>query len=292
MTSQAHKVTVYDYLDRPECDIKCPFEFVKRVHEEVAVKCPVTGTGALWFRGQADADWPLVPSIGRNRDFYGETQGILASDIQKYAEQERELLSRFRRDAYPYVKRLLTAWEAITLAQHHGLPTRLLDWTSNPLVALYFAAERKPDKDAAIFAYRPLKDTRHRVSMFEGQIEKNKKVPDPFKVKGIKIVYPIMIADRLIAQSGGCTIQYPYEDLLHRCKRPFAIKEVDIVEIFRWRLPSTCKLSMLGALHRCSINRRTLFPDLDGLAQGMIKAETIRFRGPWYVPSLQERKPE
>src|SRR5437660_2732736 len=93
-------------------------------------------------------------------------------------QTESLLLSRFKRGGYPFVQRVLTDWEAITLGQHHQLPTRLLDWSSNPLVALFFAAEAETESDGAVFAYRPRQDWRYHVSMFQGQNPMKPEVPD------------------------------------------------------------------------------------------------------------------
>ena len=78
------------------------------------------------FRGQSNKEWPLRASVGR-----GDSYRL---------DWERLLLDQFRRQAEPYVTSAgLTEWDWLALAQHHGLPTRLLDWTSNSLVACFFA---------------------------------------------------------------------------------------------------------------------------------------------------------
>jgi hypothetical protein len=78
------------------------------------------------FRGMGDVDFRLLPSIGR---------------VPNYSlARERSVLAGFRR-AVPLHQsdNGFRDWEYLALAQHHGVPTRLLDWSTNPLVAAYFA---------------------------------------------------------------------------------------------------------------------------------------------------------
>ena len=101
---------------------------------------------AIW-RGHGDATWFLMPKVFRN----------LSHPDKRY--NEAGLIGHF-------VMRAPTRAHARTpdaddhfswlfLAQHYGLPTRLLDWTENPLVALYFAVEKETDKDGAVWALWP-----------------------------------------------------------------------------------------------------------------------------------------
>ncbi|MCK0509973.1 FRG domain-containing protein [Aromatoleum buckelii] len=97
--------------------------------------------GSLVYRGVSDASYGLRPSVGR-------WQG----PIEERFNYERQLFNEFKSRAIGYVDRTPRSdWEWLFLAQHHGLPTRLLDWTSSPLVALYFALNSTRESEFAVY---------------------------------------------------------------------------------------------------------------------------------------------
>lgn len=109
-------------------------------------------TNEPWYRGQSDAGWGLEPGIhrGNNKD-----------------KSECDLLIQFQQHAAGKVSQIqLDKWGWLTLAQHHTLPTRLLDWSTQPLIPLYFAcqdalrnneADESKMPDGALFVLDPNK---------------------------------------------------------------------------------------------------------------------------------------
>src|SRR5947209_8375775 len=123
--------------------------------------------GNYLFRGVAVVDYPLVSSVGRQRDGYS-----YAPDI------ERALFEQFKREALPFLAvRPETDWEWLALAQHHGVPTRLLDWSESPAVSLFFAVWGNDENDAGLYVVRR-PDTVKELAK------------DPFTVDEVRVFYP------------------------------------------------------------------------------------------------------
>ena len=162
------------------------------------------------------------------------------------------------------------------MAQHFELPTRLLDWTANPLVALYSACESNAKNDGAAFAFRPSKSWKSHINVYNDKSDLHRHEPDPPRVEGVRIVYPMMSSERLVAQSGGFTIQNPWTPLESRTDWDFVDDKLEIVEIFKWRVPWKCKESIVSQLLRVGIHHGTLFPDLEGIGTGLFRSELLR----------------
>jgi hypothetical protein len=232
-----------------------------------------------YFRGEPQCSESLLPSIGR-RQFYA------GCSMTFDAAQERSMLHRFRRYAYAHFQRVPSEWESLFLARHHGLPTRLLDWTANPLVGLYFAAFHENDEITFRHEAEPsarmkleLDGTVWGIQLRRGHAELDVFDPQvsPLDVAGIRLVRPFYPTPRMTAQAGVFTLHGdPWSDVVKSAGRSYREQDLDIAKIKRWSVTSACKAKVIVDLERLSINSRTLFPDLEGLAKGLWQGEIIR----------------
>jgi hypothetical protein len=186
------------------------------------------------YRGMKSVQFPLIPKIGR----------IVPPDSAKSKEwNEKEILRLFKEQSLPYLDFMPTNdWDWLALGQQYGLPTRLLDWTGNPLVACYFAVEQKSEDDSVIYAYR----NQSYIEVEEHQ--------DPFKYRQVGKFIPRHLTRRITTQGGLFTIHPdPHQ--------PFTSDDMDKIII-----PNRIRASLKETLNRYGVDRFSMFPGLDSLA--------------------------
>lgn len=202
------------------------------------------GAKVIIYRGVKSINYDLIPRIGR----FERTTSSVSNE-----KNERTIIRLFKERALPYINFIpQTEWDWLALGQHHDLPTRLLDWTRNPLVACFFAVEEKTSDDSIIYAY-PI----NKYITIENH-------PDPFEFDRVGKFIPRHISARITAQAGLFTIHpNPYSS--------FKNERID-----RILIPNGFRHDLKVTLDRYGINRSSLFPDLDGLAQHI---QWLRFKG-------------
>lgn len=186
------------------------------------------------YRGLKSSKFDLTPYIGRI---------VPPPSSKSKSSNEKEILRLFKEKSLPFLDFIpVTNWDWLAIGQHHGLPTRLMDWTRNPLVACYFAVEDECSDDSAIYAY---------YNKWYISIEKHQ---EPFEYNKVGKFIPRHLTRRITAQAGLFTIHPdPY--------KPFDSDEVEKIII-----PNRIRHELKNTLNMYGIDRYSLFPDLDGLS--------------------------
>jgi len=217
------------------------------------------------FRGMADAGFTLNTSLMRLGD--------------DYAHNERHLLRNFKKYALRNVAEHDSFWYWLSVAQHHGLPTRLLDWTFSPYVALHFvtASLELYDRDGVVWCldYKKVHQqlpaslrqllteegadifTVDMLSHLQSLAEFDKLADDHF----VLLFEPPSIDDRIVNQyalfsvvSSPCTSLSEWLE-----ERPDMYRKLIIDRALKWEIRDK--------LDQANVNERVLFPGLDGLSR-------------------------
>lgn len=215
------------------------------------VQDALKGAAALFFRGQPNSAWTLSPGLARLRD--------------NSIEREHNLYFDFATQAGALLPAGMSSWATLLTMQHHGLPTRLLDWSETFSVALYFAI-KSAEEEAVVWILDPYRLNEH----FSGRREllNFEDLPHEYvdcflysktMLKGkVLAVSPLRQNPRVSHQRAGFTLHIdlskPLEEL-----HPGLLRRIVI--------PKNAFDDARAFLRMAGINEFSLFPDLDGLAR-------------------------
>ncbi|OXA98072.1 hypothetical protein B0A75_15510 [Flavobacterium oncorhynchi] len=234
-------------------------EFLKNIEELTA------NNEKLWFRGLENSNFKLCPSIYRPP---------FASNVEEH------FLNKFSSRAIPFLTSSYSGyeyWHWLFLMQHHGVPTRLLDWSSSAITALAFAVlyrdEKHKDADAVVWCLNPIllnDENRIRVKLID-----NEKIPDitlkkellptyKFNATGV-VKYPVAITgplnnSRIVAQKGTFTL-FPDTEA-------FNLEDTEGASEFLTKI-TLCKdhiESLKRQLSTLGVTESTIYPELSSLA--------------------------
>jgi hypothetical protein len=244
------------------------------------------------FRGHTDATWNLNTTFDRaveksiihtTTEVQFEMREHLAT-----AEDEQAVLLKFKRGAHNYTAHTPAPDEAIdwlALMQHYGAPTRLLDWTRSPYVALYFAIQSDSKQDGALWAI-DMNWLQSRSNEGIGQQDKNFSEKSDFRTRYeyvnsrlfhvdnptfIVQADPMRENQRMLAQQGQllCCLRNGVsfsECILRMLIHPFMVKEQVVSKV---RVKKDNRINLLDDLRRMNIHSASLFPGLAGFAKSI-----------------------
>jgi hypothetical protein len=233
------------------------------------------------FRGERDERWPLYSSLSR----YFQNFGV---NPKAWANQEARILRIFKRKAHQFLDKPPDPeddFQWLALMQHHGAPTRLIDFTWSPYVAAFFALERTLH-DGVVWALNPAHVNSSRAAKPVRMDPRRKGNFGRYFLKGNhRIIWmgePHTMNRRLIAQSGTFAVpgvlDVPIEEILSNSDQQNTLA--------KFVLTNAVREVGMRELYRMNITYATLFPDLDGLAKSL--AYELEFH--WaYNPRTMEK---
>jgi hypothetical protein len=204
------------------------------------------------FRGVSDASYQLLTRFGRSvihvKKLRETNPNVL---FELSSAHELAVLRDFIKLSAPYLTfSPIDEWEWLSVAQHHGLPTRMMDWTKNPLVAAYFAIQnyRRSMSDCAIYVV----DDHYKLDCTP--LDKS-----PFELEKAAVFHPRHITPRITAQLGLFTV-HPESQL----EQPFYCEGME-----KWIIAQECRIEIKLMLIRYGITAASLFPGLDGITESL-----------------------
>jgi hypothetical protein len=226
----------------------------------------------FWYRGVQDFEYNLLPTLYRHKTI---------SDLSKLNELEQIMMTRFKERSIPFLDRSIDyddVWGWMFIMQHFGIPTRLLDWTENPFIGLFFAlqeSEKTMEKDAAVWILDPdnWNNTALKHMNFKsGILNKDAMIIHNYETKKLDTsiltspplsIYGDHNSPRIVSQRGVFIIygsnNKPMEEIYKD------IYDSDDI-LFKFIIPKDKKADIILSLNKIGITESVIFPDLEGVA--------------------------
>jgi hypothetical protein len=230
------------------------------------------------FRGQPSTAQSLSSTLIR-----------LANDRADPRRLEMALLRNFRKYGHGDAAGNDSIWHWLALGQHHGLPTRLLDWTYSPLVALHFATESRFSEDGLVWCVNFVEANRRLPVRLQKILREE--ASDTFTVEMLARFQTLRRFDALSREPFVVFLEPPAVD--RRILNQFALFSLmsspharfddwlrNNPDLYRQVvIPAALKWEVRDKLDQANVNERVLFPGLDGLSRWLARYYTPTARG-------------
>lgn len=216
----------------------------------------------IWYRGQANFDRGLDPSFLRL--------------VNNSELAEKMLFDIFVQNSSTLIETPTNPLDWMFIMQHYGIPTRLLDWTENPLVALYFAVEKyKNEKDGALWLLKPKKLNQPVLGFPTIPMYDNPNVSEHMKGQSQYPKTPIAILatrnnSRIQIQEGVFTIHINNNEKIESACNDYLLKI---------KIPADSKEKIFTQLKLLGINKFRLFPELSNIKDLMEHKKLLERKG-------------
>jgi hypothetical protein len=203
-----------------------------------------------------------VPTVGR------------ASNYKGWFHKEREVIDDFRREALPYLRFIPNNdWQWLAVAQHNRLPTRLLDWSKNPLVALWFAVSEPTQEGKPGIVWAHLYEPSEAIYATED-------LGSPFSIEKTFVYMPEHVFPYIQAQSGVFTVHHRRAD-----DNQFVPLQDEMTPLTKIEISAESFPTIRHQLYRLGVNPASLFPGISGLVDRIrYENEYLEDEGlPWVI---------